>query len=369
MIIPRYRSEISLSSFLNPLGIRKYYKLKDENSFYFSSATSAIYEYLKTLNLSSDAVVAVPLYSCSSVWQAIYDSGYKIKFLDVGLDVDKYIFDANALEGVNILIFIHYFGFSYDLREIKILYPDIVIISDNTHKNIHFKHDDVYDVSIYSFNFHKPITAGQGGLLKLNTNSLFFNEAKSNLKKINCELDKHTFQKDISIYSKIIIKNSMYNKWIYSFLYSSLQKRENKFKPPILSAVTSSMELGLLGKIILGNQLSIECSNKELINNYRKLPEKFRLNISEKDYICYFPLFLSNKYDKSTVMSQLLELKCDAYMLWQNYAKNAEYYGYKDNGAFINTQASLDRMIFLPEQLLLDKNIRILNKLITRIQK
>lgn len=368
MIIPRYKSEIAISSFINPLGIKFYDQLQKENDFYFDSATSAIYEYLKSLGLPTNTIVAVPLYSCSSVWQAVYDARYKIKFLDIGLDTNNYIFDLNQLDNVDVLIFINYFGFEYDFSEIKQSYPKILIISDNTHKNINIDNEYISDAKIYSFNFHKPIVAGQGGVLRLNHNSLYFHKNIMQLTKRYSEIKVTSLKKDFYLYVKSIIKNFIYIQWIYFLIFPYIDEKDKAFNPPKIEVTVSTSKLGFLGKMILGNQLKNDI-NRELINNYIKIPEKFRLSVDNKKYLSYFPLLLPTEQDKKNITDQLTHLELDYYTLWGNFLKNSGYYGCKNKENFPNTLTSISRIIFLPSQLFLKKNINVLEKLIAEITK
>ena len=368
MIIPRFNVEIKFKSFFNPNGLKYYNKSQSNELFYYDSATSAIYEYLNSLELSSIKVVGVPLYSCSSVWHAIYKAGFKIKFLDISLSTKGYNLDESILDDVDILVFIHYFGYHYDFQSIKNRYRNLVIISDCTHKRIDIDdNDNISDVKVYSFNFHKPIVAGQGGVLKLSETSRFYKKIKTTLTIKKEKLKTNGIKKDLNVYLKSFFKNIVYKDLLYSIIYQGLIKKEQKFHPPVLDIPINPKKIGLLGKIILGNQLENNQFNKDLIKNYTTIPISYRLNINEDDYLSYFPLIFPLGSDRDEFLVNIKDLKLDSFFLWQYYLANAKFYGYKNNNEY-NTKNIISKLIFLPEQLFLDKNKYILENLIKRLK-
>jgi len=368
MIIPRYDIEIKFSSFINLFGIKKFNDFDIENSLFYNSATSAMYEYLKSLELDSNSVIGVPLYSCSSVWQAVKDAGCKIKFLDIGLSSEGYSFDIATLDDLDVLIFINYFGFGFDIGLIKREYPNLIVVSDNTHKNIYFHKNDASDAQVYSFNFHKPIVAGQGGALILNKTSPYFEKAYTILKSNSKNIKRSSIKKDMVVFIKTFLKIFIYNPYLYFIVFSRLKDKESTFHPPVIDSKTNVTKIGILGKMILGNQLVSGINKMVKIQNYLKLPLNYRLKLTDEPFLSYFPIFLSSERDKKILLEEMRIMNLDIYLLWSNYYKNAKYYGLTTNLKFPYTEKMLREITFLPEQIFLDKNIGILNKLITRMK-
>src|SRR4030067_80313 len=82
------------------------------NVFFTTSGRCAIYIILKSLNLPPKSKIGVPLYSCTSIFDAIIQAGHIPTFIDI--DLDNFTMDPADLNlkinNLNAIIVIHTFG-------------------------------------------------------------------------------------------------------------------------------------------------------------------------------------------------------------------------------------------------------------------
>jgi len=348
----RFENEIAISSFLKvKTGSRKFKNIFNDKILFFESCQQAISFYLNNIKTEKKLKIGVPLYTCSSVYQSVYSSEHQLKFLDIGINNKGYIFDLEIFKNLDVLIFVHYFGFYYtELKQIKEKYPNLIIIEDCSHVSlINYIPNNYTDIAVFSFNFHKPIVAGIGG-------AIYFNSEKNidefkNLYK-NLKISSN-FKKLL----KIILINFAHYHIIYFFLKKKLErKREQNYVINISESIFPK-QIPDYGKYILGNQIH----KKRTINFYNNLSEKYRLKINNSDSLSYFPIFFETELKRNEILIEMKKNGIDAYILWEKTFYNAEFYGFNDVKNFIKTKNILDKVIFLPESFL--NNISNLKKI------
>ena len=359
MILPRYINEIPFSSFFDFRGIQRYNKFKTKYPFIYNSGTSALYAALINLNIPKDATIGVPLYSCYSVWHTVYKAGYNIKFLDIGISNSGYSYNIDDFDDIDVLVFIHYFGFlNTEIEKIRLVKPSLIIINDMTH--VVFQNNTLQtNISIYSFNFHKPIVAGAGGLLTIDNERM-----KKNIEKKYLDLKEEKFVFSVKKYVKTFFKNSIYFPIIYTVLYEKVIKnRENIFIAPDLNMDIIPKKLHPIFQMIVGNQVE-HYERGEYTSNYKKLPDDFRLPVREIDILSYFPIFAKNIQHRDKLLRFIEDMKIDHFLLWKNTLNSVKFYGLTDYTEYKKTQSILNNTIFLPQPLFLNKNKDKLEKFI-----
>ena len=366
--LPRYGNEIRLVSAVRLLaGSKKFKNLISEDIYFLDSATEAIAFFIENLNSDPKTVVGVPLYTCSSVLEAIRTTNKPIKLLDIVLDETGYHIDLEQIRNVEVMVFIHYFGVYFnDIAIIRDMYPNLIIVEDCSHvlfKN-HVK-STFTAASVFSFNLHKPISCGAGGCLVVKNDT-----KKSNIIKSYFKLPVISFKADIKRFMMIMIKNYAHTQIFQNIIKNYLEKRRK------LRASTSPHhniqphKLSFLSRCLLGNQYhaQVDCSSK---SNYLRIDKRFRLKVNkaEAEKLLYFPVFLPNKDTRDAINNSLNELSIDSFILWENFLHNASYYSDKINSC-PDTKTYSDRILYLPEALITNSdNSARFNKVIELLNK
>lgn len=183
-MIPRYHPQIGLGdafqrgrgseSLLSDLWAGDRQLREGENLFLFNGATAALATALKALNLQPGSRVGVSAYACVTVFEAIAAAGLRCVFIDIdpttfGLDIESLRQLAPQMQA---LVLIHMFGLAADVRDVRAIVGDKPIIEDCAHAM--GSNDGANPVGfqgvagVFSFNFHKPVSAGGGGILVVN---------------------------------------------------------------------------------------------------------------------------------------------------------------------------------------------------------
>ena len=352
---PRFTQEIKLKSFYNIVsGAKRFEKINITDGYYFDSGTECLTFFLESMHLPSTTVVGVPLYACSSVFQSIYSAGYKIKFLDIVVDNEGYRFADDAFAKIDVLLFIHYFGVYYHgLDIIKKNSPHLIIIEDCTHISpTQYLRNPNTDFVCFSFNFHKPISCGIGGLGIIN-NVKWRANIDAEYNKLSCATVKQNIVKLL----KIFIKNLAFNPYLYKYIYALAEKRRIKMKSEINPQnIIVPRKVSLLAKILLGNQWNdLHQTN---CKRYFEISRRYRLDIHQTALveICYFPVFLRDLQTRELVRKELSEKGIDAYVLWENCRYNAVFFG-NLIGDFFRSDVFLQTALFLPARVFEESNI------------
>ena len=350
--IPRYGSEVRLSSIINfPRGKSRFEGLNSNGAYYFNSATEAIAFLLLNLGLKPKSTVGLPLYVCSSVPQAIKVAKHNPKFLDIILDNSGYSIDFSKLSGIDVLIFVHYFGVSYQkIDAIRAAYPNILIIEDCSHiSHKEYVPSKFSDAAVFSFNLHKPISCGVGGCLVINRHQ----NIAGIIENYN-NLPAHGWRDDWRMACIFFLKSCAHSELFQkiSRKYLENRRRVRSRNNPYQDIVPH--RLASFSGSILGNQyfLSME---RDMELNYLRIPKELRLQlkIDAVKQLIYFPLFLPSKQLRDKLNEKLHKIGVDSFILWENCFFNADFYS-KDYSDCINTKIMLDKILYLPVKLLVD---------------
>lgn len=363
MIVPRFRVEIGLTSFIRMYsGWKQFQNVLNENLLFLNSGSEALTFYLNNISENKEMTVGVPLYCCKSVYQSVISSGNSLRLLDIGINPAGYEIEYNDLENLDVLVLVHYFGFQCDrLAEIKKRFPHLIIIEDCSHISLKkFRQCAASNVAVFSFNFHKPISAGIGGALFLN------NEPKKEkiIQNYNA-LPKRSFLKNVIPMFFVFCKNFAFNPIIYSLLEKFVNKRRHR--PRInIADIIQPRKLGFVGKCLIGNQLD---TSKDFDGKYRNLPREIIIE-SGRDSLSYFPIFCKAGSERNWLLRKFRENQIDGFVLWENTFYNAAFYGLKNEFQFENTKAILNSILFIPESMFSnDKRFRKLGKILEDYQE
>ena len=168
------------------------------SAFLIPSARWGLYYALSVIQEQvGSGVVLVPSFNCSVVKDAIERSGHVVHGYDFSGQVGRFVWDeivsdlrvlkSKYTNKVVALIVTHYFGIPTDFEEIIEICNNegIYIIEDCSHMlggKINGKHVGTHsDVSVYSFNYDKPISLGWGGALVVRNKKLIHNSIKLNI--------------------------------------------------------------------------------------------------------------------------------------------------------------------------------------------
>lgn len=368
MIVPRYSSNICIESFFQySKGMKRFDNEFDTpQRLFFSSASEGLCFFLKALSnvMNRSLRVAVPVYCCESVFAAVVSSQSSLILYESVCTSTGYQISCERIESVDIAIVVHLFGVPFmDLAIIRNIFPGALIVEDCSHMSLREYHPQIGSIAaIYSFNFHKPISSGTGGCLEIFDESL--------LKRLRYEyllLNKSEF----GLYNAfmILLKDLAYTKYIYTYIFKSLEKRRNTRK--ILTSRISfcnPKKMNSLQKALIGNQslVSSGCFERN-IAIYRLFPEEVRLStplLNNTTILIYYPLFLG---EKTEYVNQFLhQLKVDCFMLWSNCIKNVLSYSASRIDTCLTSQF-MKTSLFLPAPLFTNKII--IEKIINFLEK
>jgi len=353
MIIPRFRVEIGLKELFNiRKGLRYFNSLKKDQILFFNSCSDAIVFYLTQLRKlhNRKLIVGVPLYACWSIFHSVFSSVNEIRFLDVSLSDDSHNLNLRKYESLDVLIVIHYFGIrSNYINQIKEYFPQLIIIEDCSHVSLKSAFNTRYsNVAVYSFNFHKPITAAGGGAL------VFNNEGdREIIQEAYCSLPMVSKQQYFKIIIKLLLINFGFHPFVYSIIFKKLRSKKTNSKNN-KPGISIPRKINNISKYILGNQYSKIMTNYN--NQYLKIPSQFRMNINrdEIESMSYFPLFFDNSLLRNNIMAKLIQMGIDCFVLWENAIHRSISYGNNKSGRFRETENILNTILFLPESVLCD---------------
>jgi dTDP-4-amino-4,6-dideoxygalactose transaminase len=152
--------------------------LRKSTPYFTNSGRTAIYVVIRALKLVPGSNVGVPLFTCSSVIDAILEAGHTPRFIDINfenltLDLGDL---KNKKQGLDALIVIHTFGRPAHMDEILSIAGNIPVIEDCAHSLLsRYKEKltgTIGDASIFSFRSGKYISAGEGGMVVVNNGGL-----------------------------------------------------------------------------------------------------------------------------------------------------------------------------------------------------
>ena len=204
-------------------------------------------------------------------------------------------------------------------------YPKKIFIEDAAHCDFRkYQGSPKFDLSLFSFNFHKPIAIGFGGMLVTHSTTLE--------RKIEIAYAKLLTAKfGLAEYIRNFIKDFFYARLIYMIIYSTLQKKRNSRKIYIEKCEIEPQKPCKIQQSIIAGSLV------EKIDKSRDL-----------QYSTLYRFLMFQDKKKRDLASQFLEEKgFDSFILWDKCLDYAKLYGNKE--ATPKTKDFLERVLFLPQ--------------------
>ena len=179
---------------------------------------------LESLRLKPQTGVGMMVYNCHTVMNSISEAGYKPVFVDVtnGLTIDMEDL-ARKRSQIKVLIVTHLFGIVNDIKAIKALYPDLIIIEDCAH---FFNHAIEGDMGVYSVGQGKFPSIGDGGILVVNPKSQISN-LQSKIDSLYETLPRYSRVGEMKLFMRLWGKAWMYKPWIYEHVTIRLKGKRD----------------------------------------------------------------------------------------------------------------------------------------------
>lgn len=206
---------------------RDYFMPKGE--YWLNHCRSGIQLALQALDLKLQTGVGMMVYNCHTVMNAIWQSGCKPVFVDITdsmtIDMDDL---ARKRKQMQMLIVTHLFGIVNEVKEIKRLYPDLIVIEDCAHC---FEHEIEGEFGVYSVGQGKFPSIGDGGILKVR------GEWLKVIGELYDTLPSYSRKQEAKLYLRLWMKAMMYSKCLY-WLTRKLKQGKSKAVVPTVIPVT-----------------------------------------------------------------------------------------------------------------------------------
>ncbi len=178
-----------------------------KGEYWLNHCRSGIQLALQALHLKPQTGVGMMVYNCHTVMNAIWLAGCKPVFVDV---TDSMTIDMEDLarkrKQMQVLIVTHLFGFVNNVKEIKRLYPDLIVIEDCAHC---FEHEIDGEFGVYSVGQGKFPSIGDGGILKVKGDRLKV------IGELYDSLPSYSRKQEAKLYLRLWIKAMMYSPCLY----------------------------------------------------------------------------------------------------------------------------------------------------------
>ena len=216
-MIPRLDIHFSFRQQLSFLTGKPY--VSEENVFLLNHCRGAILLALQSAGLPEGSGVGVMVYNCCTVMNAVEQAGYTPVFLDVTddlkLDEQDLMRKSDLLSA---LIVTHLFGIVNDVRHIKALLPNLVVIEDCAHA---YGIEHLYgDFAAFSIGQGKFPSIGDGGVLYVCNDE--FCEGIDSLYR---ELPDYTPFQSVQLFLRLLGKSFLYLPLVYTWLTLPLKRK------------------------------------------------------------------------------------------------------------------------------------------------
>ncbi len=204
--------------------LSEYFKIK--NTFFFNSATSALFVLLKVLcERKRGREVVLPAYTASSLVHAVQRAGLKPVLCDVSLDdfdSDSSLLEKQISGETLVVLGVHMFGIAGgDLGHTKTKFPDVFFIEDGAQSFGSLVNGDPVarwaDATFFSFNRGKNLPAYGGGCLVTNRDDL-----AGRLKEEEAGLRRRGALAEAAVLIKILGLSFVMKPQVYGLLYPLL---------------------------------------------------------------------------------------------------------------------------------------------------
>lgn len=249
--------------------------------FFFNSGHSALQFFLSQFKPGTR--VGVQPVTCHTVFESIRNAGCEIVFVDIEenllLSEDSI---CELINNIDILIVTHTFGNTFDVRKIKTLAENKIIIEDCCHALLSKYNGKLVglegDVAIFSHGLAKFPSVFSGGFLLVN-NEKFLNQYNN----LYYHIPYSSLSKSIKQIIQSVLLVVIHKPFIYSVITKKIKHRnkKNQYKFINLNIITKGYSFAklLLNKELLkiSSYLQIQKENGQKIENSLKLNSDFAL--------------------------------------------------------------------------------------------
>lgn len=214
---PRIESNFNISQQVSFVFGKPY--VPAEGEFLLNHCRCGILLALRSIGLQRGDVVGMMAYNCHTVMNAIDQAGCTPAFIDVNDDLTIDFEDLKKkVSGMKVLIVTHLFGIINDVRKIKELYPDMIVIEDCAHA---YGIDGIFgDFATFSFGQGKFPSIGDGGLL-LVKNGKYLDLVAAQYD----DLPWYSRAQSVKLFTKLLLRSWMNCSFIYGWLTLPLKQR------------------------------------------------------------------------------------------------------------------------------------------------
>ncbi|MFV0391856.1 MAG: DegT/DnrJ/EryC1/StrS family aminotransferase [Paludibacteraceae bacterium] len=230
VLIPKINAHYGFKNFLK--GIKSIFSKQnpstENDTYYLNHARTGIRIAISSLQLPGGSKVAMSMYNCYTVMNAVKQAGYGIVFIETN---DEFKLDIDDLkkkkDDFQALIVTHLYGIPNDLPEIKKNCLDIPIIEDCAHAFLssskQYKTGTLGDLAIFSLGLGKFPSIGEGGILTVN-NKIYDEKVKVEYGKLR----NYTFFEEIKLIINNFITSVVHIPIIYKWISLPLKKKKQK---------------------------------------------------------------------------------------------------------------------------------------------
>lgn len=348
----------------------------NKNLFYFNHARTGLRIALSALDIPKGSKVAVLVYNCFTVMNAVKIAGFEIEFIDVK---DDFTIDENDLlkkkNNFSAIILTHLFGIPNDVEMIKAMCPDIPIIEDCAHSYLSKVDDKVTgsmgDISIFSMGLGKFPSIGPGGYLIVNNTNYLQNVTENYSKLPNPSLTKEL----VNIFKSFLL-GFLHNPIVYRYFSKPVLKNgkkqqddEIKYKNEESRILRSTLGLFLAKKSNSFKYLKVQQSNAEVILNAFKNNNNTNIisyNPDIENPNCFMFPFLAN--DRNPIIKEFEKIGIELGTHFTKSISWAKKFGYINENCK-NAEKITTQIVICPSHYnLKNKHIKLINKLISTIR-
>ena len=341
-----------------------------------NSGRTSLYVILKALQLPEKSKVGVPLYSCTSVFDAIINAGHIPVFLDI--DPDNYTLSpahlSTKIDDLAVVVVIHTFGRPADIAMIQKIAGDKPVIEDCAHALLSKYNGKlagtIATVGFFSFRTGKYISAGEGGMIITKNHQLALdieNEIKKLAKPSNVNEIKHI----VITYARSVLYQKPWFGLVSLPIGSLIENKVDLTNKCSFETIRMRIsDLHIIGKKMQGfkDRVELQRQNSQyLIEQLKNID--LRLPLEAPNTCCnyyLFPIQLKDEFERDKVGEYLKDNDIDAAKLFSktpNIAKS--HYGY--GGDCPITEQVAEKILTLPNNYVLrSKELNKIIKLLTK---
>ncbi len=349
-LIPRFNIDYNTGDFLSALthlrskpDISSISELFNDVSIsYTNSGRTSLYVILKALGLPANSNVGVPLYSCTSVFDAIIQAGHVPVFLDI--DPDNYTLSPEHLNGkiheLDAVVVIHAFGRPADLMKIIEIAGDKPVIEDCAHALLSkYKGKlmgTIATAGFFSFRTGKYISAGEGGMVVTKDSQLALN-IDHEIEKLNKPSTVNEIKNTITAYARSTLYHRPWFGLVSLPLGSMVEGKVDLMnKYSFKTTRIRNTDLHVIGRKMQGFKDKVEIQRKNsqyLIQGLNDAGIKLPVEADETYCNYYlFPILFGSESERDKVSNMLRKNGIDSAKLFSKTPEIAKLnYGYKGN--------------------------------------